>query len=127
MNPITELLQDLQRLGVTVRADRDLIRFAPKSAVGPDLLERMRRHKAELLAMLRGRARPSVGPIPLTASEFTVTDKKYLAPTDLPQRWQEYFQERAAVREFEGNQSREHAEMAALAETMAAMERGDAP
>ncbi len=44
-----------------------------------------------------------------------------LLPTDLPEAWREYYDERAAIREFHGGQVREHAEAAALAETVERM------
>ncbi|NOT02350.1 MAG: hypothetical protein HOP29_17220 [Phycisphaerales bacterium] len=128
MNTVTQLLQDLQRRGVTVRAVGDRIGFKPADAVPPELVERMRRHKTELLAMLRGRnRRPPVGPLPVQPSAFTTTPKGFVVPNDLPEPWQEFYLERCGVREFCGNQSREHAEAGALAETLAAMEQDDAP
>lgn len=44
-------------------------------------------------------------------------------PDDLPPYWREHYEERAAIREFEGGQAREHAEAEALRETLAAMKR----
>lgn len=46
-----------------------------------------------------------------------------LTPGDLAERWREYYEERAAVREYDGGQAREHAEAEALAETLTAMRR----
>ncbi len=45
----------------------------------------------------------------------------YLLPTGLPEAWREYYEERAAIREFHGGQAREHAEAEALAETVERM------
>ncbi len=42
---------------------------------------------------------------------------------DLPEPWREHYEHRAAVREYEGGQAREHAAAEALAETLAAMRR----
>jgi len=44
-----------------------------------------------------------------------------LTPADLPEPWRELYEERAAIREFDGGQAREHAEAEALRETVAAM------
>ena len=44
-------------------------------------------------------------------SEPTIT------ASDLPERWREHYDERAAVREYDGGQAREHAEAEALGET----------
>ncbi len=45
----------------------------------------------------------------------------YLVPDGLPEPWREWYEERAAIREFEGGQLREHAEADALRETRDAM------
>ncbi|MBI5289567.1 MAG: hypothetical protein HY873_11410 [Chloroflexi bacterium] len=44
-----------------------------------------------------------------------------LCPADLPQAWRERYEERAAIREFEGGQAREHAEAGALKEILQRM------
>jgi hypothetical protein len=44
-----------------------------------------------------------------------------IGPDDLPPKWREHFEERAAIREHDGGQAREHAEAEALAETLQAM------
>lgn len=44
-----------------------------------------------------------------------------LTPDDLPADWRAWYEERAAVREYDGGQAREHAEAEALRETLAAM------
>lgn len=46
--------------------------------------------------------------------------------TDLPDDWREYYEERAAIREYDGGQAREHAEAEALQETLRAMEIANA-
>lgn len=45
----------------------------------------------------------------------------YLVPADLPEPWRELYEERAAIREYDGGQPREHAEAEALAEVMQLM------
>lgn len=47
-----ELLTDLAGLGITLVAHGDRLRFAPRSAVTPELLARIVQHKAELLQLL---------------------------------------------------------------------------
>ena len=44
---------DLARLGVHIEAHGDRLKYLPRSAVTPDLAERMKAHKGELLAILR--------------------------------------------------------------------------
>lgn len=46
-----------------------------------------------------------------------------MTPADLPDPWREWFEERAAIREFSGLQTREYAEAEALKETIRAMEK----
>jgi len=56
-----ELLIDLARRGIRLEADGNQLRFSPRSAVTPDLADRLRAHKTELLAILRPEAdAPSV-------------------------------------------------------------------
>ena len=52
------VLYDLAAAGVTIAAQGDRLRFWPRSAVGLDLLTRLRDHKAELLAILQAEAVP---------------------------------------------------------------------
>ena len=47
--------------------------------------------------------------------------QRYRTPDDLPGDWRCEFEERAAVREFEGGQAREHAEAEAFDEILARM------
>lgn len=44
-----------------------------------------------------------------------------IQPGDLPESWRELYEERAAIREFDGGQAREHAEAEALREIVARM------
>jgi hypothetical protein len=48
-----------------------------------------------------------------------------MRPEDLPGQWREWYEERAAIREFHGGQVREHAEAEALKETLDAMRAGE--
>jgi hypothetical protein len=50
-----------------------------------------------------------------------VAARPVLQPADLPEPWREWYEERAAIREYDGHQAREHAEAEALAETVSAM------
>ena len=50
------LLTDLARLGIHIEAHGDRLRYSPRSALTPDLADRMKAHKGELLAVLRGGA-----------------------------------------------------------------------
>jgi len=49
----TRLMADLARLGIRLRANGNRLRYSPRSAVTPDLANRMKAHKGELLAILR--------------------------------------------------------------------------
>jgi hypothetical protein len=48
----TAILADLQRLGIDVKPDGDVMRYRPRQVMTPGLLQRLQTHKAELLAML---------------------------------------------------------------------------
>ena len=81
-----------------------LIVNAPEGMLTSDLRETLRSHKSELLAILRRES---------AAAELT--------PADLPADWRVEWKERAAVREYDGGQAREHAEAEALGEIIARM------
>ena len=49
----TDLITDLARLGIRIEVHGDRLRYSPRSAVTPDLADRMKDHKGELLAILR--------------------------------------------------------------------------
>lgn len=57
----------------------------------------------------------------LISPSLIETPAGYLAPSDLPEEWHEFYEERAAIREFDGHQPREHAEAEALREVVAKM------
>ncbi len=46
-------------------------------------------------------------------------------PEDLPEPWRELYEERAAIREYDGGQAREHAEAEALREVVERMRAVD--
>ena len=48
-----QLMADLTRLGIRLEAHGDRLRYSPRSAVTPELVDRMKAHKPELLAMLQ--------------------------------------------------------------------------
>ena len=52
MNPALQLLEELQARGVTLMADGDRLRFHPRGKVTPGLLDRLRKHKTEMLQSL---------------------------------------------------------------------------
>ena len=66
-----ELLADVARRGIKLEPHGDRLRYCPRSAVTPDLAERLAAHKAELLAMLQTNApthREAPEPIPVASS-----------------------------------------------------------
>lgn len=52
-----------------------------------------------------------------------MAEESDVSPDDLPPDWREFYEERAAIREYQGNQTREYAEAEAMKETLAAMEK----
>lgn len=57
----------------------------------------------------------------LPASAFVQTERGHLVPDNLPEPWRAWYEERTAIREYDGGQVREHAEAEALRETIDAM------
>ncbi len=55
-----ELRNDLAQRGIKLAVHGDMLRYSPRSAITPDLLERMSAHKEELLALVRNEARAPV-------------------------------------------------------------------
>ena len=60
----TEILNELQRRGVELRAEGDRLRFRPKEAVTPDLIKILKQHKAEIIAAVAGDKLPGFGLCP---------------------------------------------------------------
>ena len=46
-----QVMTELTQLGIHIEAHGDRLRYSPRSAVTPDLVQRMKAHKAELLTM----------------------------------------------------------------------------
>jgi hypothetical protein len=51
---VQELLRDLAAAGIELKAAGDRIRYRPLPAMTPELAERIRQHRGELLAALNG-------------------------------------------------------------------------
>ena len=66
----------------------------------------------ERLRALRGGA--------LTPGRIGLLERE-VEPDDLPGAWRELYEERAAIREFDGGQAKEHAEAEAFKEVLARM------
>jgi uncharacterized protein (DUF3820 family) len=58
-SPVESLMAELDRLGITIEAHGDRLFYSPRSAVTPDLAQRMKAHKQALLAKLTGEHRES--------------------------------------------------------------------
>lgn len=65
---LPQLLTELARLGIRLHAEGERLRYAPRSALSSELVERMKAHKPALLAYLR------TGEIILDARTATVAD-----------------------------------------------------
>lgn len=100
------LLTRATNAGLTVMVEGDCLRIrGPRraEAVAKTLLA----NKAEVLAALQSHG---------DTLSWTITD-----PGDLPSDWRIEWEERAAVREYDGGQTREHAEAEAFSEIVARM------
>jgi hypothetical protein len=49
------VMSELKKRGITLQAHGNSLRYRPRSAVGPELLERLRDHKAGIIRMLNER------------------------------------------------------------------------
>jgi len=58
MTVVAQFLAEMKGLGIELRASGDMVRYRPPQAMTPDLLERLRMHKAEILASLADEAPP---------------------------------------------------------------------
>jgi hypothetical protein len=67
--PLELLLADLAARGIEVQAHGDRLRFRPPNAVTPDLVQRLKTHKAELLVQLAPPAGRTVPADPWDAAE----------------------------------------------------------
>ena len=72
MNVASEILAELLRRGVAIRADGQTIRLRPKSALDDSLLSRIREAKPELLVALRNR------PAPCAASCYEIEPGRWI-------------------------------------------------
>lgn len=101
----TLLLEQLRQRDIRLsqRGDR-LVVDAPRGVLTKHLRETLRRHKAGLLTILG-----------------TPPGVERITPAELPSDWRIEWEERAAIREFDGGQAREHAEAEALTEILARM------
>jgi hypothetical protein len=69
------LLVELIRRGIEIRADDDCLRYRPRSAMTPDLADRLNAHRAELLAILAAADRRPAG----DAGSYTARERRLLA------------------------------------------------
>ena len=51
--------------------------------------------------------------------------KEITQPRQLPDKWRDFCEERAAIREYDGGETREHAEAEALRETLNRIQAGE--
>jgi len=118
-----DLMAELRRRGIELKADGNRLRFRPVSAVPPDLRAAMTEHKAEILAVLAGDDLPIVDPPGTWAKRAA----GLLAGIDDPDRradLREAFEHRAGVCEFDGGLSRDGAEALAYREIAAKLRKG---
>jgi hypothetical protein len=74
---------DLARLGIRLEAHGDRLRYSPRSAVTPDLSDRMKAHKNQLLAMLRTGGAPA--PLAQIVKKSVPSDGKWHTLFDVTQ------------------------------------------
>lgn len=142
---LERLLLTLMGADVHWKASGDGLRVdAPRGFLTPAIRKTMQQHKSELLDLACHRT-PSgwtrqawqrhLGEVADRFESKAVRRARELRewtairdsldPMDLPPEWRIEWEERAAIREYDGHQAREHAEAEALREIIDRMEAGD--
>jgi hypothetical protein len=67
---VHEILEEVGRRGISLFPKGDRIRFYPKNALTPELLEELKEHKAEILVVLGEEPVRSAGEVLEMAHEF---------------------------------------------------------
>jgi hypothetical protein len=72
----TDLLQDIRRLGLTIKAEGDALRVAPAGRLPPELRDAAKIHRRELLALLRPLrvSVPASPPVPRAGARLFFSD-----------------------------------------------------
>jgi hypothetical protein len=107
-NPVEALLIDLVARGIELQANGDRLRFRPRKAVTPDLVERLKRHKAQLLAILQAVANPAA------EAEAIMRHVRACGDDDLAEAMAEAWEERLAICTVDGGLTLAEAEAVAL-------------
>lgn len=139
---VAALLADLAARGVELAVEGGRLRYRPRAAVTGLLAERLKEHKADLLHLLRSGQGCSIAELAVLAgaglapadvpglaqvkaafADLGATVVGFepragaLSAEDIPEEWRDTYEERAAVREFEGEMPRWRAEPLALRDT----------
>ncbi len=110
-------LEAAHKAGIEVLANGDRLKLRGAAAPPPDVLLAIRQHKPQILALLAGRPVP----VPMSDTAWDTED------------WAAFYDERAAITEYDGELPRHEAETMALNECVtewlarhpAANDRGD--
>ena len=91
----TEILGELERRGVSLEMAGDKLRFRPKEALTPDLIEALRQRKDEILAALQAK-QPATGlglcPGPeKCAGCYPIPGGRYIHPPKASPEWKDWF------------------------------------
>ena len=79
----TQLITDLAQRGIRLEAHGDRLRYSPRSAMTPDLAQRMKTNKGELLAILRSPAIDLTNADAVWQAALDLLQGKPLFPTDV--------------------------------------------
>jgi hypothetical protein len=120
-NPLEMLLADLAAHGVELQAHGDRLRFHPRATVTPALAERLKLHKAELLAILQEAAGHAAEAVAL------IRGTRGRGDDDLAEDLAEARKERLAICMVDGHMTPAEAEVIALVqlETILAFRRSN--
>lgn len=125
--PVTDLLADLDQRDIELVADGDKLRFRPRSAVDDALMQRIRRHKPELLLIADGGELVSeVYQLDLLRRRLAtaIRTARRDGDHDRARELREHFNERAAIREHDGGMTRPDAEAAAVGDVLDGDDKG---
>nr|MBA2352193.1 hypothetical protein [Burkholderiales bacterium] len=117
-----DILSQLRGMGLTLSLQGEAIRAEPKAAINDEARALIRTHKGDLLALLKQPASATESSSATAVCDRFMSSKGIgtharASLESINENCAEFFEERAAIMEYDGNLSREDAEAAARAAT----------
>jgi len=114
-NGAAPLLVGLARRGLELQVNGDKLRYRPRSAMTPDLAERIKGHKSDLLAILRRADREQVTTVRIQVAGL-IRDARRCSDRGFAVALRDAWRERVAICEIDGGLPLERTESVALDE-----------